>query len=82
MPDYGTRHKKLRVKVKREVDAGHAYCWRCGRHIPPGSDFHLGHDDDDPNAYMGAEHPACNLATARHKADRQAANVVDTSREW
>ena len=75
---YGNEHKKLRAKVKLEVDAGKAYCWRCGEKISPNEGFDLGHDDNDRTKYMGPEHIRHNRATQRHKA----ANVVDMSREW
>lgn len=75
---YDNRHKKLRARTQREVDAGHAYCWRCTKPIEPGSPWDLGHDDDDRTKYMGPEHVACNRATSTHRAG----NIVDTSRVW
>ena len=75
---YGSAHQKLRARTKRDVAAGHAYCWRCTKHIPPGSAWDLGHDDNDPTKYMGPEHVACNRATSTHKAMK----VVDDSRVW
>lgn len=76
---YGPEHRHLRRKVKREVEAGQAYCWRClseGKTreqawIPPDSDWHLGHDDKDRSVYRGAEHVACNVAVMAHRAPRK-----------
>jgi hypothetical protein len=53
---YGARHQAERAKAKRLVDAGLAYCWRCGGWIPPGTPFDLGHDDQDRSVYRGPEH--------------------------
>lgn len=78
MPFYGGDHKARRKREAKLVDAGKAYCWRCTKPIAPGSDWDLGHDDNDPTKYMGTEHVACNRATSTHKA----LNVVDTSRVW
>ena len=61
---YGYEHQRLRKRIKREVDSGTAVCWRCGVGIDPLEQWHLGHDDDDPTIYRGAEHAGCNLATA------------------
>lgn len=63
-------HKAERRRVADEVEAGEAFCWRCGQHIPPGSPFHLGHDDDDRSVYRGAECPECNLRAAARKGRR------------
>lgn len=75
---YGTAHQKLRAQVKRDVNAGTAYCWRCTRPILPGTAWDLGHDDEDRTRYRGPEHARCNRATSSHRE----ANIVDTSREW
>ena len=75
---YGAAHKKLRAKTQLDVDAGIAYCWRCTKRIQPGTNWDLGHDDDDRTKYRGPEHVACNRATSTHKSG----NVVDTSRQW
>lgn len=79
-------HRAMRAAVKASVAAGTAYCWRCGRHLPPGSKAHAGHDDHDRTVYRGAECPPCNLKTAASKgarvanAKRKAART--TSRTW
>ena len=75
---YGAAHKKLRAKTQLDVDAGRAYCWRCTKPIAPGTNWDLGHDDDDRTKYRGSEHVGCNRATSTHKSG----NVVDTSRVW
>lgn len=78
MPKYDGPHRARRRREQLNIDAGHAYCWRCTKPIPPGSDWDLGHDDNDPTKYMGPEHVACNRATSTHKA----MIVVDNSRLW
>ncbi|MCT7372947.1 hypothetical protein [Mycolicibacterium llatzerense] len=78
MPNYDAAHKARRRREQKNIDAGHAYCWRCTKHIPPGTDWDLGHDDNDPTKYMGPEHVGCNRATSTHKA----MTVTDNSRDW
>lgn len=76
---YGREHRRLRRKVARQVEAGEAYCWRCLEEgktkeqawIPPGSDWHLGHDDRDRSIYRGAEHALCNVRTMAHRPPRK-----------
>ena len=63
-------HKVMVHAVKAAVAAGTAHCWRCGRHIPPGSKAHAGHDDHDRTIYRGAECPPCNLKAAASKGAR------------
>jgi len=75
---YGPEHKARRAREQKLVDAGKAYCWRCTKLIKPGSDWDLGHDDDDRTKYHGPEHVGCNRATSTHKSG----NIVDTSRVW
>ena len=58
---YGQRHRNLRTKWRRTIDQGGVSCWRCSLPIPPGTDFDLGHDDDDRSApHRGPEHIRCN----------------------
>lgn len=70
-PQYGAAHQKLRKEWAKQVDAGGVHC----HHLPhcleddtriqPGSDWDLGHRDDDPTQYTGPEHRRCNRGTAR-----------------
>jgi hypothetical protein len=60
---YGWSHQKARAQMATLVNAGEAYCWRCGGWIDPTQPWDLGHDDHDRTIYRGPEHPACNRAT-------------------
>lgn len=64
-------HRAMVQAVKAAVAAGRAYCWRCGRHLPPGSKAHAGHDDHDRTRYRGPECPSCNLSAAARKGARK-----------
>ena len=64
---YGAAHVKRRAEAKKQVDAGQANCWRCGRWLPPGEPFDLGHDDDDRTVYRGPECVPCNRSTSGRK---------------
>ena len=75
---YGAAHKKLRARTQLDVDAGRAYCWRCTKPIAPGTNWDLGHDDDDRTRYRGPEHVGCNRATANRAKPVHA----DKSRDW
>lgn len=59
-------HKQARKDGKALVASGRAFCWRCGKHIPPGSvcgpDWHVGHDAQ--RVIRGPECASCNLSTA------------------
>lgn len=76
---YGAAHQRKRAKVKRTVDSGDAYCWRCGGWLDPTQPWDLGHDDHDRSIYRGPEHIACNRATNGRSTTRP---VRVTSREW
>jgi len=60
---YGAEHRRLRREAKKQVDAGAAACWRCGRLIHPAEPWDLGHDDPrlakHPALYRGPEHRSC-----------------------
>lgn len=65
------RYKTARAKVKAQVDAGTATCWRCHRLLQPGR-WHLGHDDNDRSILRGGECAQCNLRAAASKGARVA----------
>ncbi len=66
--EYNSREHKARRKAgQAQVDAGHGRCWRCGKPIPPGTTWQLGHDDNDRTRYRGPEHVKCNLRAAARK---------------
>ena len=86
---YGWVHQNERKRWVRRVEAGGVVCWRCGKPIPPGSKFDLGHVDEDGRARgfptRAAEHRACNRATIsilkRKLAEAESASST-SSREW
>jgi hypothetical protein len=63
---YGAKHRRLRAQWQHVVDSGQAYCARCGGWIPPGSAWHLDHDDTR-QAYLGASHAVCNRLDGARK---------------
>jgi hypothetical protein len=67
---YGAKHQALRRAWAPLVDAGLVDCWRCGRHITPGTEWDLGHDDVDRAVTHGPEHQACNRGTNRRGRPR------------
>lgn len=71
---YGAEHRKLRAAWKPKVEAGEVTCWRCGRPIPPGSKWDLGHDDNDRTIYRGPEH--------RGQCNRRAGALKGNQRRW
>lgn len=80
---YGAKHQKLRKQYQKVVDAGAAECWRCGKAVPPGSEWQLGHDDNDRSKYMGVECTYCNESTGgRNGAAVTNAARAMTTREW
>ena len=68
---YGNAHQKLRKQVEIAVDCGEACCARCAQPIRPGEPWHLDHDDDDRQAYIGPSHATCNTRAGAAKARRQ-----------
>lgn len=77
---YGSEHQKERARAKRVVDAGEAYCWRCGGWIDPAMPWDLGHDDHDRSVYRGPEHRGreCPMGGNRGTARRR----VKELRRW
>lgn len=65
---YGAAHQRLRRVLDQRVRLGLVDCWRCGRRIQPGEDWHLGHDDHDRSQYRGAECVGCNTRAGSDKA--------------
>lgn len=77
---YDTDYRKTRAAAARAIAAGNAVCWRCGQPIPPGTDWHLGHDDHDRSIIRGPEHAHCNLTAAGHASHEHATNRQAASR--
>lgn len=68
--EYNSAEYKAAKRAGQQlVDAGLAYCWRCGAHLPPGCAWHLGHDDWDRTIIRGPECPPCNLGAAARKGN-------------
>lgn len=63
-------HRNARKHYAAWIATGNGRCWRCGRPITPGSDWHVGHDDLATNVIRGAEHAACNKTAAARKGNR------------
>jgi hypothetical protein len=68
---YGWQHQKTRQQWAPRVDAGQVDCARCGRPIPPGTQWDLGHDDHDRRRYTGPEHMTCNRAAGATHGNRR-----------
>lgn len=64
-------YRRIRKAVKRQVLAGEAVCWRCGKPIQPHELWDLGHDDLDKSIIRGPEHRHENRATKTHAAQRR-----------
>lgn len=67
---YDYAHQQLRRAWEPRVAAGSVRCARCRRPIRPGSDWDLGHDDNDRSKYRGPEHQRCNRAAGAAKGNR------------
>lgn len=61
---YGWEHQQRRARWKPRVEAGGVACGHCGQPIAPGSEWHLGHPEDDPSATPVPWHAPCNLKYA------------------
>jgi hypothetical protein len=75
---YGWQHQKTRQQWAPRVDAGQVDCARCGRPIPPGTQWDLGHDDHDRRRYTGPEHQTCN----RTAGARRGARITNARRRY
>lgn len=78
-------YRALRKQLNQQVQAGNAYCWRCGHWLQPEQEWHLGHDDHDPTIIRGPEHPHCNRKAAARTGNQKANQRRSTqlhSREW
>jgi hypothetical protein len=76
--EYATpEYRQARAAAKELVEAGYGHCWRCWGWIPPGSRWHLGHDDWDRTVIRGPEHERCNLTAAARKG-----RLVASARRW
>jgi len=67
---YDAAFYAMRRAFEPEVAAGQARCWRCKEPIAPGSQWHLGHDDNDRAIIKGPECPPCNLSAAGKASHR------------
>lgn len=63
---YGATYDATRRDYAARMAAGQVFtCWRCGRPLGAGSDWHLGHDDTDRTVIRGPEcGRRCNLSAA------------------
>jgi hypothetical protein len=75
-------YRRARKALKAEHAAGRAFCWRCGRYIPPHMPRHTGHDDRDRTVIRGNECPSCNLSAAARKGAQAVNGARTTSRHW
>ena len=77
MGKYDGLHRRLRKHWAIKVRTGRVWCTRYGHPLFPdcpglisvGQDWHLGHDDFDPNVWTGPEHAGCNVRASNLKRD-------------
>ena len=81
---YGAAHQRERRRWQKVIDSGRGACVRCGQPIPAGSDWDLGHDDNDRSVYRGPEHVRCNRRAGALKANlrRQIRRARVTVLRW
>jgi hypothetical protein len=88
---YGTLHKKLRRRWAPKVRVGKVSCWRCGKPIPVGGLWDLGHVEGAAAvAEFGVRHPEhrrCNRSTlprmlAEARGERGDGLPARQSRDW
>ncbi len=63
---YGGPHARLRAQWKPRVDAGQAWCVKCGSWIQPGTPWDLDHTDDRAG-WRGPAHRGCNRSDGQRK---------------
>ena len=75
-PQYRAGHDRLRRQWALQVEAGNAYCARCGFLIEQGESFDVDHEDGSLNEYLGVSHSSCNrrAGARRGAALRRARN--------
>jgi hypothetical protein len=59
-PQYRAAHDRLRRQWALQVEAGNAYCARCGFLIVAGESFDVDHEDGSLSEYLGVSHASCN----------------------
>ena len=79
---YGYTHTLARKRWARVVEAGDAYCARCGKWISPDAKWDLDHDDTDRTKYLGPSHQKCNRGAAARPRPAAANTVTRHSRIW
>jgi hypothetical protein len=71
---YDGEHRRLRKLAAAQVASGFCRCCLCGRHIRPGTPWHLAHADrpdaHQKHLYAGPAHARCNNATNRRRQSR------------
>jgi hypothetical protein len=75
-PQYRAAHDRLRRHWELQVEAGNAYCARCGFLIVAGESFDVDHEDGSLSEYLGVSHSSCNrrAGARRGAALRRARN--------
>lgn len=66
---YGHQHQQERARWRPHVAAGRVSCARCGRWIPPGAPWDLGHDAAR-TMWTGPEHRRCNRSDGATRGNR------------
>jgi hypothetical protein len=79
---YGTKHRALRARWARKVQAGGVSCAKCGFLIAPGDGWDLGHDPYDRRRYIGPEHQACNRDSRLEKSLRRSPTRGTSRANW
>jgi hypothetical protein len=70
---YDSRYNAIGRSYQARMDAGQRFnCWRCGNALGTrrGTEWQLGHCDNDRTVIHGPECPGCNLATASRQGQR------------